>query len=572
MIVSLQIIVQDKMTRGPGLKVFENIEISDEKYFLDGPVTPKVAVLDFDSDTGKLNPGAHFNAPVPGKTHGSYTIADMNDLDGRDLNQVSVYATVKKTIQMFEEEDTLGRPVVWGFDAPQLLVVPRAGCWENAFYERNSHSLQFFYFENPNQPGDFVYTSLSRDIVSHETGHAIVDGIARRLYDAITPQSLALHEAIADLVCLLIAFRSRTLADAILKQNDGSIENSTDFSSVAEEFGKALDATGHVGYLRNLLNQKTLDPDDTSCDANGTPNLVSRAEPHELSQVLSGALYAVMVRIHNTLKNGYVEKDGMQRIPASGKALRNGSERFKRMILRAVDYLPPGEITFADYGRAILAADQASHPDSDQERKWLIDEFTRRKIVHDSRELDVTTNIEVPAVKALNLQNLVESDWVAYQFANKNRGLLCIPHGIPFEIEPRLDVSKTYYHRDGAKKTRECILKVSWSQVEANPIGARFAAQRKYIVGTTLAIDWETHKVRALVTTASKVRRKEYNQASKDRNEFLKKLADENVLVPDRPALKAEGNELRDVISAHEVEGVMRLRGMARMLHMIRRK
>jgi hypothetical protein len=40
---------------------------------------------------------------------------------------VSVFGAVHKTIRMFEEPDVLDRRVVWAFDAPQLLVVPRAG-------------------------------------------------------------------------------------------------------------------------------------------------------------------------------------------------------------------------------------------------------------------------------------------------------------------------------------------------------------------------------------------------------------------------------------------------------------
>ena len=49
-----------------------------------------------------------------------------------------------------------------------------------AFYERESHSLQFFHFpsKSPTNALTTVYTSLSHDIVSHECGHAILDGIA----------------------------------------------------------------------------------------------------------------------------------------------------------------------------------------------------------------------------------------------------------------------------------------------------------------------------------------------------------------------------------------------------------
>ena len=181
---------------------------------------------------------------------------DEGNVHAPDFNQISVFGTVLKTISMFEEEDTLGRPLTWAFDAPQLLVVPRAGEWANAFYERESHSLQFFYFHPETNPSQTVHTSLSHDIVAHETGHAILDGILPDLYHAISPQSLALHEAVADLTALVMAFRCRTLCQMVLDQTGGSIEHSEAFSGIAEEFGTARDPRGRPIFLRNLLNRR----------------------------------------------------------------------------------------------------------------------------------------------------------------------------------------------------------------------------------------------------------------------------------------------------------------------------
>ncbi len=575
--ILLPVLVQDKMSKQyAGVDPVGHVLIRSENVLLNGPVSRRVAVLDFNPKTGALETGAEFLPPAPPGVRGKYHVTDEKDLSSNDLNQVAVFAAVMKTMAMFEQPDTLGRPLVWGFGAPQLLVVPRAGRWANAFYERNSHSLQFFFFENPRQAGDTIYTSMSRDIVAHETGHAILDGIAPYLYNAITPQSLALHEGIADLVALMVAFSSEKLCKAVLTQTDGSIESSTPFSSVAEEFGRALDATGKVGYLRNLYNQKTLDPNDQTKDPAGKPNLVIRYEPHELCQVMTGALYTVLINIHNTLRDDYLKTPGISKEQAASTALGIAVDRFCRMTLRALDLLPPGEVSFADYARAIIAADQASYPKSkdENERNWIRKEFTKRKIVPDEKSLELETDFEHPAVKNLDLQNLIDSDWAAYQFANHRTGreLLSIPSDASFHVEPRQKVTKTYKHLDGDSKITECIFKVFWDTTESNPIGSSFPVARRLRVGTTLAIDWDTHKVRSLITSDPNKRPEEADQQSKDRDLYLTSLAMEGILVPARFGCGADGIELCSVIGADDLNGVMRVQNTARTLHIIRRR
>src|SRR5215213_2668244 len=228
-----------------------------------------------------------------------------------------------------------------------------------------------------------------------------------------------------------MSFRSTKLRLAVLKATNGSIADSSAFSTVAPEFGQARDPS--MRYLRSLLNNKTLDREDKSLDENGVPNRVNRYEPHSLSEALSGALYTVMVKIHGSLATDY---------SASGKALFVGGERFKRMILRALDYLPPGEVSFGDYGRAILASDQAAHPKDGQERQWICEEFVRRALVPDKAALEVETNVRYKPLAKVDLQTLVDSDWVAYQFADKNRKFLGIPDGLSFRVRPRLDTTK----------------------------------------------------------------------------------------------------------------------------------
>jgi hypothetical protein len=540
-------------------RLTEGYVVQDEDFFLDGPVTGRVAVLDLDSETGELHPGAGFVPPKPGRKRGEYALEDPDDVQARDFARVSVFATVLRTLAMFEKVDTLGREIGWGFDGPQLLVIPRAGEWANAFYERESRSLQFFSFQGA---GTTIHTSLSRDIVGHETGHAILDGIAPALYHSITPQSLALHEAIADMTALFLAFESRDLVDAVLRQTGGSIRNSTAFNSIAEQFGQALDPQGRSHSLRNLLNRKTLDPNDTSYGDDNRPNRVSRDEPHALSEVLSGALYEVVVRLHEDLTQRFsAERPDV--VAASGKALAIGGTRLRRMFLRALEYLPPGEVSFADYGRAIVAADQASHPDDLREREWLREEFVRRHMAPDIASLEVETDREERALRDVDLQTIVDSDWAAYDFVTRNRPLLGIPDAVPFRVLPRQDSRKTYYHRDGQRVVHECILKVAWDHTEPNELGRAYPPERSVSVGTTLAIDWDTRRLRSRLTTDLS------EEQRLDRDRMLLRMDDQGLLLLDRRGLGPDQQPLHSAIHAQSTGSMMRVRGGARMLHLV---
>jgi len=588
--VRVPVLIKDPgVARYKDLPLVEDFTVEREELLLDGPVSRRLAILDFDVDAGVLRPGARFVQPDPGRPgYAHYDLASRERLDADDFIQASTFGGVLKTLYLFEEPDTLGRAVRWAFDGSQLLVVPRAGEWGNAFYERESRSLQLFYVKPDAR--QTIYACHSMDILAHETAHAVLDGIAPDLYDSLLPESLALHEAVADLTTLLMAFGSRKLAEQVLSQTGGTITSPSAFTEIAPQFGAAI----HPGQegLRNLFNDRTMTTVDTS-------------EPHALSEVLSGALYRVMVKIHDELKTEAANQ-GMRKSPvivpaevvqwqkvapdseavfqtrrkqagpdkattrnaAALRALWIAAQRFKRTVLRALDYLPPGEVTFADYGRAIIASDQASHPDSGRQRDWLKAEFVKRGIVGSKKALEVATNYRHPAVARLDLEELVKSDWLAYEFANNARSLLAIPKSIPFKVEPRLDVTKTYYHRARNVQTvRECLFKVSWTETEPNALAG--LARRQLRRGTTLAIDWATRNVRAVVTTGKRTAA-ERTEERRSRDGMLARLAARDELRIGQRAYGPDGRLLRGAVPAEVVDDTLAVRGVARSLHVMR--
>ncbi|ANL49733.1 peptidase M4 family protein (plasmid) [Rhizobium phaseoli] len=541
-------------------------EYTASEPLLDGPVSRRVAVIDFDPDTGAVVPGAVF-VPPKGRTQGRYDVKDELNSDAVDFMQVSVFSVVMKMMSIFEAPDVLGRKLRWAFDGEQLLVVPRAGKMPNAFYHRDSRSLQFFFVDDPNRPGGLVYTCLSPDIVAHETTHAILDGIAPDLYNATSPQALAMHEAIADLGAVMLAVRTDRLLRQVMLDTGGDIRNAEAFNEIARQFGEAI--YGAQRPLRDLSNKASI----------SAPGGLDLNEPHDLSNVLSAALYALLLAEYEQIRQKDFEEklakeevkreaDNLDaltkqemdklRFSVSGFALFKATEKFKRIAFRALDYLPPGEISFADYGRAMVAADVYSNPDDPEPREFIKAEFLRRGMVDDPSTLEpVDPDITLPT--DLDLEQLAWSDWAAYRFAETWRGKLLIPAGIAFEVRPRLDVTRKTWRRQGEPVlTRTLLYKVAWQSSQQFQIGD-FVNEVAVTRGTTLAIDWATRKVRTLLSTSSdhpsqSDRSTSHNNAMRDA--FLAANIAEGAFEFSSPNVQIQN-------------GMLRVRAIGQMLHMM---
>lgn len=126
-------------------------------------------------------------------------------------------------------------------------------------------------------------------------------------------------------------------------------------------------------------------------------------------------------------KKVFAKKGRIPKADIPNEALVEASDHFKRLIFRALDYLPPGEVSFADYGRAIIEADKASHPELPRERKWIAEEFVKRTIVANeevllNEQIDPSKKDElVEGLSRIDMQTLVDSDWTAYEFVNRKR-------------------------------------------------------------------------------------------------------------------------------------------------------
>lgn len=537
---------------------------------LEGPVGRRVAILDFDSG-GALLPGVRLEAPS-GNVHRGYEWGQSalpnkklpKDPKAREeaaydrdaLRAVSVFATVHRVLELFESSDALGRKIDWAFPGEQLLVVPRAGVWANAFYDRATRSLQFFSFEGLDKAGQqrWVHTAESPDIVAHETAHAILDGIAPDLYDAISPEALAIHEAVADLTAIFFTMEFSDLRRQVLEATNGDLRQPTMIGTIAEEFGAELRADGGSPHLRSVYSARRMDE---------TP-----ARPHALSEVLSGAFWDALVREYERL--------GQQGQPdSSGTRFWKVSWVARRALYRALDYLPPGDCSFADLGRAIVASDAALYQDP-RDSHWrghLVDAFVERGIAEAPAALEPLAPHPSNPFVQLDLDDLVASDWFAYQLVAENRDLFCIPPDVPFEVRPRLRTEKKHFEGPQARQVRELIFKVVWWQSEPNQVLAVIANRRRIRRGSTLVVALDEPGRPVLVRLCNDPTHIETGGVEAEagvarRDAFLKDLLDEG-----RLALVSEGEQddarRMGLAPVSDSGGVLRIRELGAMLHML---
>lgn len=327
------------------------------------------------------------------------------------FHQQMVYAIAMKTIEHFER--ALGRPVLWRpetnpadkFDDSQfrrrLTVRPHALRQANAYYSPQEIALLFGYFEasatDPGNhvPGSKVYACLSHDIVAHETTHAILDGMHRRFVEATNPDVLALHEAFADIVALMQHFTIPEILESEIGRTRGNLKAESILGSLALQFGHA---TGKRGALRDAIG---------SFDKNGSwlPLKPDPADyqnvmpPHSRGAILVAAVFDAFIAIYErrtsdllriytggtgVLPSGAIHPDLVRRLAAEASKTAG---HVLNMCIRALDYIPPVDITFGEYLRGIITADaDLVEDDRLNYRVAFVEAFRRRGIY--PRDLD----------------------------------------------------------------------------------------------------------------------------------------------------------------------------------------
>jgi Subtilase family len=323
------------------------------------------------------------------------------------FHQQMVYAIAMSTLQQFER--ALGRPVFWRPEASgtfrrRLTLRPHALRQANAFYSPEDVALLFGYFDadaddpGTDMPGGRIYSCLSHDIIAHETTHAILDGMQRYYNQPTNHDVLAFHEGFADLVALLQHFALTDVLEHEIMRTRGNLEAESVIGMLAIQFGRA---SGNRAALRDAIGSiengkwHRLEPDPAQYDAAQTP--------HERGAILVAAIFDAFLAIYNArtadlvrlstggsgiLPLGAIHPDLVHRL--ADEATKS-AKHVLTMIIRALDYLPPVDVTFFEFLRALITADFDIVPDDRLNyRVAFIDAFRRRGIYPKDRSSDTT--------------------------------------------------------------------------------------------------------------------------------------------------------------------------------------
>lgn len=448
----------------------------------DGPTSARFAVVDYDSTAGVLAAPARWDAKARRFVAPDGSPLGVAQKAVPQFHQVSTWAVLQNTLDFYESGWGLGRRILWGFEGNRLIVVPHAGYGENAYYDRGSKSLQFYYFDD--EAGRRIFTCLSSDIVNHEFGHALLDGIRPHYFEAVSPETAAFHEFIGDLNALLMAFRNNSFRQFIADRTAGDLSKDVFLSSLASEFGAAVSG---VPYLRSARNERTMREFEGSL------------RPHDMSEVLTGAMFDIL----SGFAASYLGKpraaggdaDDPRKTPA--QALAHASQRMQYTAIQPLDFLPPVEVTFRDYALAVLRADEIANPvDPDGYRAMIAAVFAARGILGQ----DEVDRLAQPRHVFARLKTRVFHDPAtiavsraeAYRFLDDNRPDLFIPFGADIVVADVFSAEKLT--REGRQLPKQIILQYVWRE-DLKLAGARFGRfdgeTTSLLCGATLALDEE---------------------------------------------------------------------------------
>ena len=346
-------------------------EIGTRKIFLPG------VILEGPRDA-RITYGEPGIAPVSPNAFGDFILAPDTD----QFDAVHAFAVVRLTLTMYQRvlsraDKSAPLPWAWnsGSNTDPLQVFPHGlPNVMNAYYSRSDRALKFGDFV-PTGGAGRVFTCRSFDIVSHETGHAVLDGLKPKwIQNSAPPQTGGLHESFGDLTAIFLALSQLDQVEAVIAQTKADLHDKTFVADMAEQFGLAL---GRPNGLRNADNDLKLSE---------TGN-----EVHAISQVFTGAIYDILADIF-----AFERAPGLRDDAA---CLHSVAAYLCSLVLRALIAAPDANAKYADVVNQMLRIAQEDGKPVDY-ANFIRNRFALREVVVSPVPLteDQPQDLELPAM------------------------------------------------------------------------------------------------------------------------------------------------------------------------------
>lgn len=229
--------------------------------------------------------GAAFPPPAPGPD-GHF---DHIPTNSRQFLSAHMYGSVRFVLDIWEHY--LGKMVDWYDPRDGFLVelVPEVD-WDNAhagigFIETGGRI---------NRAGAYQPFALNFDVLAHEVGHTLLFselGLPRA--DALTPQFLAFHESMSDLIALISTLHFESINDDLIDQTGGNLYVLNFLNRIGElSSSEQIRVASNSAVIADLEDLE-LTPEGEWIDPSGQGR-----NGHHLAQPLTGAIFDNLVEIY----------------------------------------------------------------------------------------------------------------------------------------------------------------------------------------------------------------------------------------------------------------------------------
>lgn len=305
--------------------------------------------------------------------------------------QTNTFVAMRKTY----DAATLfaGRQLEWGKNG-RLSANTDGFSQFNAYYDPYTRSLTFgdAVFPKGDSARQVVRLAASREVVSHEAGHALHDVLKPKQADWLSPTPLAFGqwgESFGDQTAMWSGLQDPQFVQHLISSYGTETFNLSKSNPLSKTGEFATEFFG--APIRDAANALTVS--DTM------------DEVHMRSEVLTGAVYKVFTKVYDSEVNAVMTRNGHKDVSTratnaeKSEALQKAGAIMGTLLYRAADHAPENFNSMADVARAYLTADEVHF--GGKYGSELTEEFVRRGLISNA-EVAAWKNARqhVPALQA----------------------------------------------------------------------------------------------------------------------------------------------------------------------------